>query len=269
MPKRKMWVEYPDGSELSKSRKSPGDSSPLTREEGTNRLGHVTLSDIDESEEDSLWMSPDTYGDRGGSESQELSENEKLAAEVLTTLLFIGVAKAAPHAKSWWSNSARPTIASTAAATRDRVARVRKRNRQTAAAEPTSSVEAVHVAPSRALNVTPNDDEVVMSSEEASQRLVAALMAKALSDQAKEFSDEQLRVLLNARIEDVPASRASLANLTPHEVETRINLMLEANPSLIGELEKLFWANRNTANQQVLLTSEEVRESLPPPRLHS
>ena len=51
MPRKKMWVEYDDGSRLSKSQKKPGEYSPLTREDGTKKLGHVTLSDIDEDDE--------------------------------------------------------------------------------------------------------------------------------------------------------------------------------------------------------------------------
>lgn len=51
MPRKKMWVEWEDGADLSQSQKKPGDYSPLTRD-GDNHLGHVTLSDADEDERD-------------------------------------------------------------------------------------------------------------------------------------------------------------------------------------------------------------------------
>ena len=75
-----------------------------------------------------------------------------------------------------------------------------------------------------------------MSSAEARQRLAAALIAMAVSDRAKAISDEQLGILLNARIEDAddaPAGQGSLENLTPEEVEGRVHQMLTANPALL------------------------------------
>ena len=104
-----------------------------------------------------------------------------------------------------------------------------------------------------------------MSSEEAQKRLVAALMAKALSDEAKAFSDEQIRMLLNARVEDVDvflAWKSSLEKLTPREVEDRIHLMLETNSSFIEEFVKMFWRDRNVDGQSVLVTNEKIREAL-------
>ena len=50
MPKKKMWVEWEDGSDLSKSHKKPGAKSPLTRDTDTNELGQVTLEDIEDDD---------------------------------------------------------------------------------------------------------------------------------------------------------------------------------------------------------------------------
>ena len=50
MHREKMWVEYEDGARLSRSAKKPGSFSPLTRDGGTNNLGHVTLDPIDGDE---------------------------------------------------------------------------------------------------------------------------------------------------------------------------------------------------------------------------
>src|SRR5882724_9217711 len=110
-----MWVEYEDGSRLSNSQKKPGEYSPLTREDETNKLGHVTLSDIDEDDEDD---SPTEYVYRMESSepatppapaSPLLSERER---EMLGALLILGVNavvdKAKPHVTRWLAEQAVP-----------------------------------------------------------------------------------------------------------------------------------------------------------------
>lgn len=80
MSAKKMWVHLEDGSELSKSRKKPGQYSPLTREDGTGRLGHVTLSEIDEDEgeESSIPYTPPVYdSDDNASQSSGLTAEER------------------------------------------------------------------------------------------------------------------------------------------------------------------------------------------------
>ena len=104
-----------------------------------------------------------------------------------------------------------------------------------------------------------------MGSEEAQERLVAALMAKALSDAAKAFSDEQIRILLNAHVEDVDgflARKSSLEKLTPREVEDRIHLTLDTNHSFLEEFTKMFWRDRNVDGQSVPVTNEKIKEAL-------
>ncbi len=81
-----------------------------------------------------------------------------------------------------------------------------------------------------------------MSSAEAQQRLTAALIAMAVSKRARAVSDEQLGILLHARIEDTdcdPAGQGSLENLTPEDVERRVHQMLTASPALLDELTAL------------------------------
>jgi hypothetical protein len=72
-----------------------------------------------------------------------------------------------------------------------------------------------------------------MSREEARQRIVAALAARL-------FSDEQLRILRNARIEDEgdgPKLNSSAVALTEKQLADSIKLILEAAPSSLGEQE--------------------------------
>ncbi|RZE62332.1 hypothetical protein C0Q97_04410 [Streptomyces albidoflavus] len=70
-----------------------------------------------------------------------------------------------------------------------------------------------------------------MSSVEARERFVAALLARL-------FSEEQLKTLRNARIEgeDGPlVLNGVMESLTPKQVEDSITLMLEMHPSLLDE----------------------------------
>jgi hypothetical protein len=257
-----MRVTWDDGSYLSRSSKKPGESSPLTREEGTNRLGHVTLRPLDDGEAASL-TEFEPYNDTPDAKTETPSVAGEVLGQVLSALILAGVERAEPHVKKWWSDSARPTMKSNAVSVRTRLAKVRKTGRQAPADEAATSADIELAHPSTASDLVVDVDRATMSSEEARQRLVAALMAKALSDQAKAFSDEQLQILLNAEIDDVAALKDSLANLTPHEVEAHLNLMLEANPAFIHEFEKLFWSS--IAGQDVPLTAAEARQELPPP----
>ncbi len=78
-----------------------------------------------------------------------------------------------------------------------------------------------------------------MSSAEARQRFVTALVARLISE-------EQLQVLRNARIEDEGPEwelASAMAARTPQQLGESITLMLEANPSwpdeaALAELEK-------------------------------
>jgi hypothetical protein len=89
------------------------------------------------------------------------------------------------------------------------------------------------------------EPDVRMSSSEARERLLAALMDR-LS------SDEQLRILRSARIEDedVPPELArAMAALTPKHVGTQLRLALEADPSLaddeaVAELRRILGGTR-------------------------
>lgn len=71
MRKEKMWVEFEDDAELSKSRKKPGAKSPLTRTR-QGELGQVILSEIKEDEEDSDWLPADETDTEPESETSSL-----------------------------------------------------------------------------------------------------------------------------------------------------------------------------------------------------
>ncbi|SCG71879.1 hypothetical protein [Micromonospora inositola] len=229
MPKKKMWVEYDDGSHLSQSQKKPGEYSPLTREDGTNKLGHVTLSDIDEDdEEDPYVYVPDpSEPDRPPAPAESLlSEREK---EMLRDLLILGATivadKAKPHVTRWLEQAV-PVVRSTWN---------RFRSRETGG----PAIRAEHAAAAAAAHPTETQEVVAaleayrasMSTEEARNRFLAALVTRL-------YSEEQLRILREARIEDVNgllALDSMVEALTADQLRAAITALLEENPSLLGD----------------------------------
>jgi hypothetical protein len=245
MQKKKMWVEWEDGADLSKSRKKPGQYSPLTRKDGTNRLGHVTLSDVDkdEGEGSSATYAQPVYGsDENASQSSALTAEEREELARLITVGAIVAVRAAPHVKRLWNDKAAPALRSARDKTASGLAEVRQRVRRGDSDELATFVESVCADSPEGVTTALDAYLPSMSSAEAQQRLAVALIAMAVSDRAKAVSDEQLGILLNARVEDadgVPAGRGSLENLTPEEVERRVQQMLTANPALLDELTAL------------------------------
>lgn len=223
MPRKKMWVEWGDGSELSPSRKKPGEYSPLTREDGTNQLGQVTLSPIDEDEEHSL-RDPPVFiyvNDGNTSDSREkepLDLEDLLELAELVARAIIVLDKAMPHIKGLWNDQALPAVKSAW----NRVAGTRWTGRH---------AESIAAKPSQEVIVEFEEPKVRMSKSEARERFTSAFAARL-------FSENQLRILRNAQIEDdVDPLRLEIATetLTAQQVGDRIRLMLEANPSLVSE----------------------------------
>lgn len=250
MQKRKMWVEWEDGADLSQSRKKPGDYSPLTRD-GDNNLGHVTLSDIDEDEDD--WQTdPDDYSFSTDESEPDLQAEDVLAAAVVLAA-FVAAHKAAPHLKRWWTDQAVPFM-------KRSKKRLSKRNRvqdDSAASEQVTSVVPAPIESAHEAVGALAEYGIAMSSAEAQERFVAALIAR-------RFSDEQLRLLNNVRIDD--GADLELAHaieaLTPQQLAESITLMLEASPTASGA-ETLEEFQRRLALQQVEAGREPARRAWP------
>jgi hypothetical protein len=105
----------------------------------------------------------------------------------------------------------------------------RNDERGAAPAEKVPATELVRADSSTHLEVAFEDYRARMGSAEAPERFVAALLARA-------FSEEQMRMLRNANIEDDGeplGSKAAMQALTPQQVGKTLTLMLEKNPSLL------------------------------------
>jgi hypothetical protein len=133
MPREKMWVTCEDDAELSKSHTRPGSFSPLTREDGTNKLGHVTLDPIDDGPSVTYAHHTHTneYADASPSPERAVAEDDEpdliaLVAEGVSVLagkskVDIGlwlagrVAPAALKTVRWFRSRRAPRAASTPA----------------------------------------------------------------------------------------------------------------------------------------------------------
>ncbi len=259
MPKKKMMVEWEDGADLSQSRKNPGDYSPLTRD-GDNNLGQVTLSDVDEDEDD--WQTEPEPGYVTDERESDPSQEALLGA--LAVLGVIDAAqKAAPHLKRWWSDQAVPFLKKS----RKRLSKDRRTSDQVSVAEHFMLPHSAPTESSQEVVAALDEYRASMSSAEARERFVAALVARL-------FSEEQLRVLRNARIEDEgPALEltSAMETLTPQQLTESLTLMLEANPSwpdeeTLAELERILERSNRGDGGNVPVRRGQVSRTLRPPR---
>jgi hypothetical protein len=259
--REKMWVTRPAGTHLSESHKKPGKFSPLTRDDDTNELGQVTLDPVDEDEAD--WSAgPQPVWDYGttANRSAERSEAEEELYSAIAALIVAAIRAsavvAAPYIRQWWDGSALPAMKSTLESTRtmasstlgsamdsarSKIVKVRRSDRRADAGEMVTFIEAPTSGASIELAALPAEDRARMSSAEAQQRLVAAVMAKTISERAQAFSDEQMKILLGAVIEDADdfPPLSALERLT-EEIEVGVNRILEANPALLQEFAKTY-----------------------------
>lgn len=225
MPRRKMWVEWEEGSDLSLSRKRPGEYSPLTRDEDNNLVGQVVLSDVNEGDDKRESESgPDDVTREGATaDTDEMSDVEAVLGLLAVLGVVVVVQKAGPHVQKWWTDRVVPFL-------KRSQPRLRRRSPIRDAAVPAIS-DPVSDSSTHALVTALEEYRASMSSAEARERLVLALVARL-------YSDEQLRVLRNARIDDDAARTAlrTMETATPEELAARLTLMLESNPTWPDDL---------------------------------
>ncbi|QYF89575.1 hypothetical protein [Arthrobacter sp. PAMC25284] len=251
MAKKRFDVEVPDGQHLGFSRDTDGAYRAHLFDNETNDLvGHAELFEPDEDDAGSPNIQYVYVSDPGAAEGRELTDEE--LAEALEALVRLGIivatlaAAAAPHVKRWLHYIAIPTMKSTSdnallamksasdtalltmKSTWNRFIGTRNVERGAAPAEMVPATEPVRADSSTELEVAFQDYRARMGSAEARERFVGALLARA-------FSEEQMRMLRNAKIEDDgPAGlTAAMEALTPQQVGETITLMLEKNPSLL------------------------------------
>lgn len=232
MVRRTFDVEIPDGQHLGFSRGTDGAYRAHLFDDETNELtGHAELFETDEA-----FTQDAQYADAPHSAAltdEELAEALEALARLVLIVATLASA-AAPHVRSWWQDIALPAMRSakngavTAVRSRwDRVTAARRTGPP--AVEIITPAEPAGGARSTELAVAFQEYQARMSSAEARERFVRALLARA-------FSEEQLRLLRNARVDDdrPSALATAVAALTPAQVEDTLTVMLEKNPSLLG-----------------------------------
>lgn len=159
--------------------------------------------------------------------TREDEELEQAIRELVSGFIDLGIAKAKPHVEQWWRETARPAIDTQRAKIRVRGSR---RKAQKSAAVVERPLEGTIVESSSELVEGQQEDRQQMSSAEAQARYLAALAARA-------YSDEQMRLVTSASIVDgegLAELTRSLARLPPDQLR-RLIAEMATNPDMLGE----------------------------------
>lgn len=217
MIREKMWVVRPADTHLSDA--DGGGKSALAREDGTNALvTHATLHSI-EDEEPVVHEVHHYDGSDSDADSRRDEDRDSLIAFAVVVAIQL-----APHARRLYDERVLP-----AAKARWEKWQARRAARLAAADEASVVDESNAAVQPTELGAALDRYRADMSSEEARERFAAAAAARL-------FSDEQLRLLLDAHIEDeADFLEARTDTLTPRQVGDRIAAMLEADPALLTD----------------------------------
>lgn len=257
MPRKKMWVDYPDGTHLSQSRQDPGGFSTLARDDKTNSLTtHATLYS-DEAKLDPL----------------------HLVMLVGGAALGAAAVKVTPHVVSWWNDRIIPAWNDRALpAVQSRIRNLfrRKGRKQGTLQDETADTPDTPILPLRPADVAcavfveqvdalSGESSTSMSQAEAEERLFAILIAAA-------YIAEQIRVLSGTRIESEDSERVELLSgairqLSTQRIADGINRLLESDTSLLDEATvdqfmKIFKGARIPGQGYAPIRVEQLQEAL-------
>jgi hypothetical protein len=154
--------------------------------------------------------------------TREQEELEQAIAELIVHLIERGIAKAKPVVEQWWQERARPAIDT-------KWESMWKRSRRLVDRKAGTVMVAVG-EPVRDAAQAVAEDRPKMSKAEAQARYLAALAARA-------YSDEQVRLVMNASIvdgESIAELQRSLTELPSGEVRMLLEEMAK-NPSMLNE----------------------------------
>ena len=155
--------------------------------------------------------------------TREQEELEQAIYALVSHLIDRGIAKAKPLAEQWWRETARPAIDAQRAKMRERGSRRKARKKAPV-------IEGTVVESSWELTEAREEDRHQMSSAEAQARYLAALAARA-------YSDEQMRLVTSASIVDgegLAELKRSLAEVPSDQIKGLIEAMA-TNPSMLAE----------------------------------
>lgn len=219
--------KFRKGSTPDQSRENPDAWRGTLRDDEGHLSGHAEFIPGEDEDADDwdrepvyIYVSEDEHSrERGRTEMEELLGNLVILG------VLVAFEKAKPHVKIWLTDKAMPAVKS---AWR-RLARRRETPSGAAVIEASAMVDDPSTDAGD-VEAALEAYKASMSSAEARDRFVAALVARM-------FSDEQLRILRDSRIDDGDSHGLQRASdvVTAEQVGESITLMLQANPSLLND----------------------------------
>jgi hypothetical protein len=253
--------EYSDG--LTPGKSDDGSLHHNLYDSEGRLVGHAKFVPDDEDESSSTGSYDNDYQDYGTAyrkEDEEPIDPERLLAAIITMLeVSVTVARAAnraaPHVKKWWDDQAAPSIRTQWS----RLAKFRRSDDSCSAVEEPVETETAAEGPSRDAVAVIEEQRVRMSSAEARARLLLALAAKA-------FSDEQMKMIYHAQVEDdegLAELHRAIDQITPEQASTIVG-RLEGNSSFLD-------VETSVALGRILRGDEPTKEEvqLPEPGRHA
>ena len=251
MPRIPGHFEWDDDDLTPGNKKEGGLSDNLYDSDGDlkGRARFVPGEEPDEADPEVIYVQSDpevVYIERERSweeeERERRAEEERRQQDLEDAIKFLVLVAivAKPHVERLWKNRIRPAL-------EERKARRAARKALKAAKKQPIVVEATVVDSSQELAVASEEYRTHMSSAEAQARYLAALAARA-------FSDEQMKLVANANIVDgegLAELQRTLAELPPQQVKGIIEAV-EADPSVLdgdvlAELGKILGAGHSEA----------------------
>lgn len=192
--------------------------------------GSARFVPVDDDQEDPIVVTETMYvpADERFSKTQEMVAD--IIASVIVKLIEDGAKAATPRVKRWWNETAVPFA-------KEKTYGWKRRHTARHSEKKPQSVEGIVIddvasstEESSSAMIMPTDERSVMSSAEAQARLLAAVAARA-------YSDEQLRMVSGSQIidvENIATVQSALAQV-PREHLVELIKYMTRNPRLLEE----------------------------------
>ncbi len=206
-----------DNDKLTPGRKKEGGWHQNLYDADGRLKGNARFVPVDESESETYYATEATYASNDEHQlTEEQEERAQMIAEVLSDLITIGIERTKPHVKRWWKETAFPFIS--IQTSKIRLRRREHGNSWESIERGNPIVETDAPAPPR------------MSSAEAQARVLAAIAARA-------YSDEQMRKVFNARIVDAQdaVDVSQILSKIPREELFAIIERMVRNPAMLED----------------------------------
>ena len=215
-----------DNDELTPGRKKEGGWHQNLYDADGRLKGNARFVPVDESESETYYATETTYSSNDEYQlTEEQEERAQMIAEIISDLITIGIERAKPHVKRWWEETAWPLIS-----TQTPKVRLRRREHGNPRDSASSSSMSESTEPGNELIEIDVPELPRMSSAEAQARVLAAIAARA-------YSDEQMRKVLNARIVDAQdtVDVSQILSKIPREELSAIIERMVRNPAMLED----------------------------------